>query len=439
MRGDCFYQKEKPPGLPKDTPDHARSSTRKGAHQLRRRRQARDAARARQPRLHRAARLGQPRSGRRASRTGCASTSIPRAGCSPTRRARRCASRTRSTRSSSTSFVKTSGSRGVHVFVPIRVGPDADEVKDFAIALGAHLARAFPDELTDRGAHRASARAASTSTRSATASRRPWSRPYSVRRRPRAPVSTPLDWSELDPKLDPADFNITNTIARLERTDPWRDFFRAGSRSRPRCARCAPFEPRRDTSSRHEIPAHDGPRVATSSARWTSTAASSGSPRSAAREPGRPLHAGLPRRARRRRRAQVELTYNWDPEALRRRAQLRPPRLRGRRHLRDLPAPAGRRRDDQPPAARRPHGVHPLARPDLDRAAAEGQGAAAVRAVVVDAEYGRSGDRSVVGRAARAARGRERQASPGTRDVAGTSGRRPMRRAVAMNGASHQR
>ena len=36
----------------------------------------------------------------------------------------------------------------------------------------------------------------------------------------------PLDWSELDPDMDPADFNITNAVARLEKTDPWHDFFR---------------------------------------------------------------------------------------------------------------------------------------------------------------------------------------------------------------------
>jgi bifunctional non-homologous end joining protein LigD len=124
-----------------------------------------------------------------------------------------------------TSFVKTSGARGVHVFVPIRVGPDADEVKGFAVALGAHLARAYPDELTDE-------------TRIAKRSGRVYLdpfrngfgqtvvSPYSVRRRPRAPVSMPLEWSELDPGLDPAAFNITNAVARLERTDPWRDFFR---------------------------------------------------------------------------------------------------------------------------------------------------------------------------------------------------------------------
>ena len=70
---------------------------------------------------------------------------------------------------------------------------------------------------------------------------------------------------------------------------------------------------------------------------------------------------------------EVELTYNWDESGYRRRAQFRPSRLPGRRHLRDLPAADGRRRDDQPPAARRPHGVRPFARRDLGRAAAEGR------------------------------------------------------------------
>jgi bifunctional non-homologous end joining protein LigD len=124
-----------------------------------------------------------------------------------------------------TSFVKTSGARGVHVFVPIRVGPDADEVKDFAIALGAHLARAYPDELTvETRVGRRKGRVYLDPFRNGFA--QTVVAPYSVRRRPRAPVSMPLEWSELDPGLDPADFNIANALARLERHDPWRDFFR---------------------------------------------------------------------------------------------------------------------------------------------------------------------------------------------------------------------
>lgn len=123
------------------------------------------------------------------------------------------------------SFVKTSGSRGVHVLVPITVGPDADEVKAFALALGAQLARAYPDELTDdwsiaKRGDRVFLDAFRNGFAQTVVS------PYCVRRRPRAPVSMPLEWSELDPKLDPADFNVTNAVARLEKSDPWRDFFR---------------------------------------------------------------------------------------------------------------------------------------------------------------------------------------------------------------------
>ena len=69
-------------------------------------------------------------------------------------------------------------------------------------------------------------------------------------------------------------------------------------------------------------------------------------------------------------------------------AQFRPPRLSRRQHLRDLRAPAEDGRDDQPPAARRTHGVRALARSHLDRAAA-GRPSAAAGAVGVDAEHRR--------------------------------------------------
>ncbi len=49
--------------------------------------------------------------------------------------------------------------------------------------------------------------------------------PYSVRRREKAPISTPLNWSEVTTTLIPSDFNIGNFTAAPCRTDPWRDFF----------------------------------------------------------------------------------------------------------------------------------------------------------------------------------------------------------------------
>ena len=50
---------------------------------------------------------------------------------------------------------------------------------------------------------------------------------------------------------------------------------------------------------------------------------------------------------------EVELTHNWDESGYGGGPQFRPSRLSGRRYLRDLPAADGRRRHDQPPAARR--------------------------------------------------------------------------------------
>ena len=124
-----------------------------------------------------------------------------------------------------TSFPKTSGSRGLHVFVPLRVGPDTDEVKQFAVRLGTLLAAAYPTELTVEG--RISERRGRVYLdafrngfgQTVTA-------PYCVRRRPKAPVSTPLDWSEVKPSLDPARFNLTTFDKRLAGADPWKDFFR---------------------------------------------------------------------------------------------------------------------------------------------------------------------------------------------------------------------
>ena len=58
----------------------------------------------------------------------------------------------------------------------------------------------------------------------------------------------------------------------------------------------------------------------------------------------------------------LELTYNWDPRRIPGRPQLRPPRLPGRRYLRDLPEADGCGRHHQPSAARRQHGLHQFAR-----------------------------------------------------------------------------
>jgi len=53
--------------------------------------------------------------------------------------------------------------------------------------------------------------------------------PYSVRPTPEASVATPLHWDEVQPGLDPNDFTIKNTLARLKRTgDLWKPTLEKG-------------------------------------------------------------------------------------------------------------------------------------------------------------------------------------------------------------------
>jgi len=123
------------------------------------------------------------------------------------------------------SFPKTSGSRGLHIFVPIRQGPDNAAVLAFAEAFGRILAGAHPKELTVEARVRARrGRVYIDPFRNGFA--QTVVAPFSVRRRPKAPVSTPLDWSEVDPGLDPVRFNLGNFQRRLDEPDPWKDFFR---------------------------------------------------------------------------------------------------------------------------------------------------------------------------------------------------------------------
>ena len=123
------------------------------------------------------------------------------------------------------SFAKTSGSRGMHVFVPIHTGPDASEVLAFAETFVARVAAAYPDELTVEH---------SLAARRGRVYLDPFRNgfgqtvvaPYSVRRRRRAPISMPLEWAKIRASLDPSDINLGNFRNRLKGGDPWFDFFR---------------------------------------------------------------------------------------------------------------------------------------------------------------------------------------------------------------------
>ena len=130
------------------------------------------------------------------------------------------------------SYPKTSGSRGLHIFCPLRAGVSPQGAVAAAVSLGQELARREPDLVTvEFSKSKRGGRVFADAMRNAYG--QTIVAPYSVRRRPKAPVSTPLAWDEVTTRLDPASFNLRTFERRIARSDPWADFWRR-RRSLPR-------------------------------------------------------------------------------------------------------------------------------------------------------------------------------------------------------------
>ncbi|MVU81362.1 ATP-dependent DNA ligase [Nocardia sp. ET3-3] len=114
--------------------------------------------------------------------------------------------------------VKTSGSKGVHIFVPVRPGVDLEDAAAATRAIAARAERLDPELATtafireDRGGKvfLDSTRAGGATVVSV----------YSPRIRPGATVSFPVSWSDL-PSVDPHDFTIRTAAKLLGDRDPW--------------------------------------------------------------------------------------------------------------------------------------------------------------------------------------------------------------------------
>jgi bifunctional non-homologous end joining protein LigD len=121
-------------------------------------------------------------------------------------------------------YVKTSGGRGLHVFVPLRRGAAQDRVRAYASAIAGEMAAEHP-KLVSVEARKARRRAPVYLDVMRNASAQTIVPPFSVRWRPRAPVSMPLDWDEVSPRLDPVVFNIKTAERRMRAKSPWSSFF----------------------------------------------------------------------------------------------------------------------------------------------------------------------------------------------------------------------
>jgi len=122
------------------------------------------------------------------------------------------------------SWVKTSGSKGYHIAVPLDGKADTEQVAGFAHAVGALLVKRDPRHLTqefhkkDRGGRILvdTGRNGYSATFAAA---------YAVRARPGAPVSAPCAWDELEAgAVSPQSFTLRNMGDRVaERGDLWAD------------------------------------------------------------------------------------------------------------------------------------------------------------------------------------------------------------------------
>jgi bifunctional non-homologous end joining protein LigD len=117
-------------------------------------------------------------------------------------------------------YVKSTGSRGLHVTVPLDRSAPIEDVRAFAERVAADLAQEHPDRLTtafskaDRGT-----RLYLDVLRNGPAQTEVVA--YGVRARPEAPVAAPLEWDEVR-TYEPGKWTVRNVFRRLSRrADPW--------------------------------------------------------------------------------------------------------------------------------------------------------------------------------------------------------------------------
>ena len=119
------------------------------------------------------------------------------------------------------SFLKTSGGKGLHVVLPIKPTP-WEEVKTFTKAVAEAMEADEPDRYVSTAAKAKRNKRIFVdylrNSREATAVA-----PYSTRARAGAPVSVPIDWSELGSLKAANQYTVQNLMQRLsrQRTDPW--------------------------------------------------------------------------------------------------------------------------------------------------------------------------------------------------------------------------
>jgi bifunctional non-homologous end joining protein LigD len=127
-----------------------------------------------------------------------------------------------------TSWIKTSGGKGLHVVVPLAPKLDYEWVKEFSRAVVAHMAKTIPQRFVAKsgGSNRVGKifidylRNGHGQTTAAA---------FSARARPGLGVSVPISWDQLPELKSGAQWTITTAREHLsfEKVDPWADYWKS--------------------------------------------------------------------------------------------------------------------------------------------------------------------------------------------------------------------
>ena len=125
-------------------------------------------------------------------------------------------------------FPKTSGSSGIHIYVPLKPTNEYDKVAEFARLFASEVARRAPKIAT---VERTIAKRKSTQVYvdwMQNARGKSLAAVFTARAKPKAPVSMPLTWNQIEKGVKIQDFTIVNVPALLKKNgDPWADFFKS--------------------------------------------------------------------------------------------------------------------------------------------------------------------------------------------------------------------
>jgi len=122
-------------------------------------------------------------------------------------------------------FPKTSGSSGIHLYVPLKPKNEYEQVAEFARLFASEVARRAPQIAT---VERTIAKRKSTQVYvdwMQNARGKSLASVFTARAKPKATVSMPLTWKQISKGVKIEDFTITNVPELLKKGDPWKDFF----------------------------------------------------------------------------------------------------------------------------------------------------------------------------------------------------------------------